>query len=173
MKLLFAAANLHTDLRMPESNNVFAKLGRMLGGYLAGQVQIAAILTVIYAVGFAISGVPWWLLVALFGGAMQFIPLIGAVLTLLMAALAVAVGGGGIYNYIGVLITYVAAQGIEGFYLSPKILGHHTKLSPWAVFLGLIAAGMFFGPLGLLLVVPVMAAVVIVWRHFQPRHRSP
>ena len=157
---------------MAESGNVFAKIGRMLGGYLAGQAKIAAILTAIYAVGFALSGVPWWLLVAVFGGAMQFIPLVGALLTLLVAALAVALGGGGIYNYIGVLITYVAAQGIEGFYLTPKILGHHTRLSPWAVFLGLIVAGMFFGPLGLLLVVPAMAAVAILWRHFQPRRRS-
>jgi predicted PurR-regulated permease PerM len=95
------------------------------------------------------------------------------VLTLLVAALAVALGGGDIYNYIGVLITYVAAQAVEGFYLTPKILGRHTRLSPWAVFLGLIVAGMFFGPLGLLLVVPAMAAVAIIWRHYQPRHRTP
>ena len=158
---------------MAEPGNLVVKIVRMLGGYLAGQITIAAILTVVYAVGFAISGVPWWALVALFGGVMQFIPLIGALLTLLAAALAVAFGAGGIYNYIGVLITYVAAQGLEGFYLTPKILGRHTRLSPWAVFLGLLVAGMFFGPLGLLLAVPAIAAVAIIWRHFQPKRESP
>jgi predicted PurR-regulated permease PerM len=157
---------------MRESVSLVGKIGAMLGGYIAGQAKIAAILAGVYAAGFAISEVPWWGLVALFGGAMQFIPILGGVLTLLAAALAVALGEGGIYNYISVLITYVIAQALEGFYLTPKILGHHTRLSPWAVFLGLLFAGALFGPLGLLLVVPVMAAFVIVWRHYQPSHRA-
>ena len=158
---------------MRESGNVLVQIGRMLSAYVVGQAKIAAILTGVYAAGFAISDVPWWLLVALFGGAMQFVPMIGAVLTLLAGALAVALGGGGLYNYIGVLITYVAAQALESFYLTPTILGHETRLSPWAIFFGLIVGGMFFGPLGLLLVVPAMAVIGILWRHYQPRHRTP
>jgi predicted PurR-regulated permease PerM len=158
---------------MKDSRNVLVQIGTMLSGYVAGQAKIAAILTGVYAAGFAISEVPWWLLVALFGGAMQFVPIIGAVLTLLAAAGAVALGGGGVYNYIGVLVTFVVAQALEGFYLTPKILGHHTRLSPWAIFLGLLVAGMFFGPLGLVLVVPAMAVLGILWRHYQPRHRTP
>lgn len=158
---------------MERSENILVQIGRMLSAYFAGQVKIAAILSGVYAAGFAISEVPWWLLVALFGGMMQFIPVIGAVLTLLAGALAVALGGGGLYSYIGVLITYVAAQVLESFYLTPKILGRETRLSPWAVFGGLFVAGLFFGPIGLLLVVPAMAVIGILWRHYQPRHRIP
>jgi predicted PurR-regulated permease PerM len=156
---------------MRRSENVFSQIGRMLSAYFVGQLKIAAILTGVYAAGFAISEVPWWLLVALFGGVMQFIPVIGAVLTLVAGALDVALGGGGLYSYIGVLVTYVAAQILESFYLTPRILGRETRLSPWAIFGGLLVAGMFFGPLGLLLVVPAMAVIGILWRHYQPRHR--
>jgi predicted PurR-regulated permease PerM len=138
-----------------------------LRGYFAAQLTVAAILTGIYAAGFAIAGVPLWLLVAVFGGFMQFIPVVGGVVTLLVAALSVAFAGGDIYNYLGVLITFVVAQGLEGFYLTPKITGRHTKLSPWAVFFGLLLGGMLFGPAGLLLVVPVMAVAAVFWRRLQ------
>jgi predicted PurR-regulated permease PerM len=144
--------------------DVVREIGRTLGHYFVGQAKIAGILAGLYATGFAISGVPQWPVVALFGGAMQFVPLLGPPLTLLIAALAVALGGGGLYNYLGVLITFVVAQAVEGFYLTPTILGRHTRLSPWAVFFGALLGGMLFGPLGLLLAVPVLAVAMVLWR---------
>jgi predicted PurR-regulated permease PerM len=145
------------------------EIGSTIGGYFFGQAKIAAILTGVYAAGFAISGVPFWPLIAIFGGIMQFVPIVGSVLTLAVAALAVLFADGILWNYLGVLITFVVAQGLEGFFLTPRILGRHTRLSPWAVFFGILAGGMLFGPLGLLLAVPVLAVAMVIWRHAHSR----
>jgi predicted PurR-regulated permease PerM len=140
------------------------EIGQTIGGWLVGQAKIAFILMGIYAAGFSLSGVPWWPLVAVFGGLMQFVPIVGSLITLLIAALAVALAEGELYHYLGVLITFVVAQGLEGFYLTPRILGRQTKLSPWMVFLGILFGGMLFGPLGLVLAVPALAVAAVFWR---------
>jgi predicted PurR-regulated permease PerM len=153
--------------------SLIREIGRTLSGYVVGQLQIAGILCVLYAVGFAISGVPLWPVVALLGGIFQFIPVLGPVLTLAAALLFIALGSGELAQYVGALITFAVAQGVEGFYLTPKILGRHTRLSPVLIFFGVLVAGLFFGPLGILLAVPVMAVAAIVWRHSKRQPLAP
>jgi predicted PurR-regulated permease PerM len=65
----------------------------------------------------------------------------------------------------------VVVQGIEGFVLTPRILGDRLGLSPFVVFLVLIAGGFFFGPLGLVVAVPLAAVVNVFWR-FWRQHRQ-
>jgi predicted PurR-regulated permease PerM len=68
---------------------------------------------------------------------------------------------------LGALITYVVAQGLEGFYLTPKIMGRRLGLSPWIVFLAILVGGLVFGPLGVLFAAPVAAVVAVLWRRRQ------
>jgi predicted PurR-regulated permease PerM len=139
-------------------------IARTLGHWVVAQVKIVAILTCIYAVGFAISGVPWWPLVAIVCGLLNFVPVAGAVLALLIALPVAWLGTSEIGSVLGALATYVAAQGLEGFYLTPKIMGSRLSLSPWLVFGAVLAGGFFFGPLGVLFAAPVVAVLAIIWR---------
>jgi predicted PurR-regulated permease PerM len=65
---------------------------------------------------------------------------------------------------LGALITYVVAQGLEGFYLTPKIMGRRLQLSPWVVFLAILVGGLMFGPVGVILAAPLVAVLAILWR---------
>jgi predicted PurR-regulated permease PerM len=153
----------------PKRPTMAGDIVRTLGHWVAAQVKIVAILTGIYAVGFAISGVPWWLGVAIVCGLLNFIPVAGAVLALLIALPVAWLGTQDIVPVIGALVTYVVAQGLEGFYLTPKIMGRRLSLSPWLVFLAILAGGFLFGPLGVLFAVPVVAVLAIVWRRVSRR----
>ena len=143
-----------------------SELGTTLGGWITGQLKIIAILMAVYTIGFAISGVPWWLLIGIVCGALNIIPVLGPVIALLLAAGTAWLGSEDIWPAIGALITFVFAQALEGFYLTPKILGTRLRLKPWVVFLAILIGGFAFGPLGLIFAAPALAIVAILWRRY-------
>ena len=140
------------------------EIGGTLAGWFVAQVKIVLILTGIYAIGFAISGVPWWFAIAVVCGLLNFIPIAGGVIALLIVLPVTLLVRQETMPVVGALITYVVAQGLEGFYLTPKIMGGRLGLSPWAVFLAIFAGGLMFGPLGVLLAAPVIAVLAVLWR---------
>jgi predicted PurR-regulated permease PerM len=97
---------------------------------------------------------------------------IGSVLALALTAYAVFLNDGGMWNYAGVLITFVVVQGLEGFWLSPRIVGRRVGLSPLYVFVAVLIGGALFGPVGLLLAVPVLAVLAVVWRRAAKRRAT-
>ena len=144
-------------------------VGRTLGGYIVGQLKIAALLSCLYSIGYAISGVPFWLFFGILCGLLNLIPIIGSLIGLGLTACAVLAKDGVIWNYAGVLITFVIVQGLEGFWLSPRILGKGVGLSPLYVFLAVLVGGAMFGPVGVLLAVPLLAVIGVLWRHAAKR----
>lgn len=143
------------------------QIGRTLAFYVRGQIRIAAILTVVYAIGFALSGVPGWPFVAAMCGFANLIPIAGSVIALGIAALITWFGGGGLYNLLGVLATFVIAQALESFYITPRVLGREVSVPPLTVFLALLIGGGLFGFFGLLLAVPAVAVLMVCWRYFR------
>ena len=156
----------------PPQGSLAGEVGRTLGGYVAGQAKIAAILACLYSVGYALSGVPFWLGLGILGGMLNVIPVFGSVIGLALTAYAVLLNDGGIWNYAGVLITFVVVQALEGFWLSPSILGKRVGLSPLYVFVAVLVGGAVFGPIGVLFAVPVLAVLAVVWRRAAKRRAT-
>ena len=152
---------------MNSQRSLPAEVGYTLTGWIVAQVKIVVILTGIYAVGFAASRVPWWLAVAAVCGLLNFIPIAGPVIALLIVLPLTWLIRQDMIAVLGALITYVVAQGLEGFYLTPKIMGRRLGLSPWIVFLAILVGGLMFGPLGVVFAAPVVAVVAVLWRRRQ------
>lgn len=149
--------------------SVTRDIGRTLGAWITGQLTIACILAVLYAAGFAISRVPGWYVLAPICALLYLLPVVGGVIALALTMLAVWVGDGDSYAFIGALITYVVVQGVEGFYLTPKILGNRLRLPGISVFLAILLGGLAFGFIGVLLAAPLLAIIAILWRHWMAR----
>ncbi|HXG84975.1 MAG TPA: AI-2E family transporter [Pyrinomonadaceae bacterium] len=66
-------------------------------------------------------------------------------------------GSTNVWDIAAVLGVFVAVQSLEGYYLTPKILGGRLNLHPMAVFLGLLIGGKLFGLLGVILAIPAIA----------------
>jgi predicted PurR-regulated permease PerM len=140
-----------------------------LGGYISGQLKISCILGLLYTIGFAIAEMPGWYIVGPICGALNLIPVFGPLIALVIAAYITLFGEAKLYNFIAVLITFVAVQGIEGFYLTPKLLGRSVGLRPIPVFFAIAIGGFMFGPLGIILAVPVLAIAAVFWRRARNR----
>ena len=156
--------------------SLFAEIGRTLVAYVTGQFRISVILSLMYAVGFAIFEVPGWLFVAFLCGFLNIIPFIGGVIGVAVALFLTWIDEGGLYRLSGVLAVWVVAQGLEGFWITPKILGQRLSLKPLAVFFAVLAGGAIFGPVGVLFAAPVLAVAMVIWRFFSvasARGRDP
>ena len=136
---------------------LFDESGRILESYVRGQLLIGAIMAVCYAVGFYFLGVPAWAGIAMIAGLLNAIPYVGTILGIVLAGGFTFAGGGGVWDIAAVLGVFVAVQSLEGYVLTPKILGERLNLHPMAVFLGLLIGGKLFGLLGVILAIPAIA----------------
>jgi len=157
---------------LPQDRSLLGDVGHTLGGYVVGQTKVAAVLACLYSIGYAISGVPFWFVLGLLSGALNVIPMVGSLIGLGLTAFAVLLNDGRLWNYAGVLVTFVIVQGLEGFWLTPRLLGRRVGLSPLYVFVAVLIGGAMFGPLGVLFAVPVLAVIGVLWRHAAKRRAS-
>ena len=153
------------DLIPPRFRDPFTRLfdevGRILASYVRGQLFIAAIMAMLYAIGFAVLRVPAWAGLAALAGFLNVIPYVGTAFGFALAAAFVLAQGGGLWKLLGVVGVFVAVQSAEGYYLTPRILGSRLSLHPMAVFLGLLIGGKLFGLLGIILAVPTIAVAKV------------
>lgn len=143
--------------RLPFSR-LFDESGRILESYVRGQLLIGLIMAICYAVGFWFLGVPAWAGIALIAGLLNSIPYIGTILGVVLACgFTIADGNRSFLDIAAILGVFAAVQSLEGYVLTPKILGGRLNLHPMAVFLGLLIGGKLFGFLGFILAIPSIA----------------
>ena len=140
---------------------LFDGVGRILESYVTGQLLVACIMAGLYAIGFWLLSVPAWGGIALISGLLNDIPYVGTLIGILLATGFTLADGAELWRVAGVIGVFVLVQNIEGFYLTPRILGGRLQLHPMAVFLGLLIGGNLFGLLGILLAVPTIAVAKV------------
>lgn len=159
------------NLVPPRVRPVFAgfalECDAVLGQYLRGQLLVMSMLAVFYSVGLALFGFDLALPVGVFTGLVIFIPYLGFGLGLILALLAGALQFGNFYGLIAVAVVYGAGQVIEGFFLTPKLVGERIGMSPLTVIFALLSFGHLFGFVGVLIALPVSAVLVVAVRRAQ------
>lgn len=147
----------------------FRESARVLGIYLRAQIVIAVIVTILYAIGFGIAQVPLWPLIAVVSGISTLVPRFGSLVPLVLVGLAMLFAQSDLTHLLIAFGTWVVVQAVEGFVLQPILLSKPLGLKAIPVFLALLAGGIFFGPIGFLLAVPVLAVANVFWRYFRDR----
>ncbi len=164
------------DLIPPRFREPFSRLfdesGRILESYVRGQLLIGLIMAIFYAVGFWFLGVPAWAGIAMISGLLNAVPYVGTILGIVLAGGFTLAGGGGIWDIAAVLGVFVAVQTLEGYYLTPKILGGRLNLHPMAVFLGLLIGGKLFGLLGVILAIPAIAIAKVFYKFLRELYQA-
>ena len=139
------------------------RIAGALGAYLKAQAQNAAVLVLLFIVAFAITGVPWWALTGFLCGLINLIPYFGSLIALGLAILLKWAVTNDWIQIAYVALAWLVIQIADGFLLSPRAAGR-AGVNPFLSILLTIAAGFVFGPLGMLLAVPVTAIVLVVAR---------
>jgi predicted PurR-regulated permease PerM len=153
------------DLIPPRTRPFVVDLARevdeVMSQFIRGQLLVMIILGVLYAVGYSIVGVRLAILIGVFAGLLAFIPYVGSALALVLALLMCALDFQGWTQIIWVVVVYGVIQILEGFVITPKIVGDKVGLASIWVLLALLVAGEVFGFMGVLLAVPAAAVLKI------------
>lgn len=149
------------------------EIDEVLAGFVRGQLTVCLILGAFYGVTLMLVGLNYGLIVGMIAGLLAFIPyvgtFIGGVLSIGIAVFQFWEQPQYIFLVIGV---FVFGQFVEGNFLSPKLVGSSVGLHPvWLIF-ALSAFGALFGFVGMLVAVPVAAALGVLARFGVERYKD-
>jgi predicted PurR-regulated permease PerM len=120
----------------------------------------------LFAIGFSVVGLRYGFVLGLILGFLNIIPYLGSMVGLGIAIpLAFFQDGGGLMLVIWVLVIFTMVQMIEGYLLTPKIMGDRTGLHPMAIIVAIFFWGTALGGImGMILAIPLTAFLVVFWR---------
>jgi len=142
----------------------------LLAQYLRGQFLVMLVLSIYYSSGLAIAGFDIALPVGIITGMLAFVPYVGFGIGLVLALMAGMLQFSDWQGLIAVAFVYGGGQILEGFFLTPKLVGERIGLHPLVVIFALLAFGQLFGFVGVLLALPSSAILSVAFRHLQAHY---
>ena len=140
-------------------------IDRAIAGFVRGQALVCLILGTFYAVGLAVIGLNFGALIGMTAGLLSFIPYVGSLTGLILSmGVAIVQFWPDWTMIVATLGIFVFGQFVEGNILSPKLVGDSVGLHPVWLMFALLAFGALFGFVGLLLAVPLAAAIGVIAR---------
>lgn len=158
---------LSGDYRV-EAQVLLRKMNSVLNKYLRGQLLLVLIMATISFIGLSILGVKFSLLLALLIGLAEIVPVFGPIVAGTVASFFAIFDGVSrfgiepIYEGLLVLLGYFTLNQIENYLIVPHIMGKITRIHPLIILFSVLAGGHLFGILGLILAVPIVAALRIL-----------
>ncbi len=162
----------HVDSWLPRDHvetirELASEIDRALAGFVRGQGTVCLILASYYASGLSIAGLNFGVLIGILSGLISFVPYVGSITGFVLAGGVALIQflPDGNWIMIGVVLgVFVVGQFIEGNFLSPKLVGDRVGLHPVWLMFALFAFGLLLGFVGLLLAVPLAAAIGVLLR---------
>jgi len=142
-----------------------------ISAYVRGQSVVCLLLGCYYAIGLTLSGLSFGLLIGIASGLISFIPYVGSMTGLVLSlGVAIAQFFPDWSRILLVLGVFLVGQFLEGNVLAPKLVGRSVGLHPVWLMFALLAFGYLFGFVGLLLAVPLAAAIGVLVRFALQRY---
>lgn len=134
--------------------------------FFRGQLIIAFLQGLLFAVGFSLVGLKYGFVLGLLLGFLNIIPYLGSMIGLgIGLPLAFFQQGGGWVTLGLVIVVFAVVQMIEGYLLTPRIMGDRTGLHPMVIIVAMFFWGSAIdGVIGMILAIPLTAFLVVFWR---------
>ncbi|HEX6711659.1 MAG TPA: AI-2E family transporter [Rubrobacter sp.] len=151
--------------------------------WFIGQLAAMTFIAVFWAISLSVIGIPFALLLGIFSGLVSFIPYVGALISVVIPVLLALISDP--FTAVWVILAFIIIQQIEGNLLQPIVMSRAVDLHPALVVFAILVMGTLFGLVGVLLAVPLMAALQVLVRELwvqrmdrmgtdpSPPHREP
>ncbi|PCS01055.1 AI-2E family transporter [Lactococcus fujiensis] len=154
-----------------DTAKILHEINSQLSNYVRGQVIVAFSVGVMFIIGLPLIGLKYAVALAIMAGFFNLIPFLGFYLAL-VPALVIAIATGGPLMLVKVIIVFTIEQTIEGRLISPLVLGKSLSIHPITVLFVLLTSGKIWGIWGVLLGIPLYAAVKVVVVHIYDWYRQ-
>jgi len=139
-------------------------IDQTLAGYARGQATVCLVLGIFYAAGLSVVGLDYGLIVGVLAGLLSFVPYVGTI-TGFVTSMGLAFAQFPDWLSIGLVFgIFLIGQALEGYVLTPRLVGDRIGLHPVWVIFALLAGGALFGFVGVLLGLPAAAVVGVLTR---------
>lgn len=147
-------------------------IDRRLAGFARGQATVCLLLAAYYGAGLSLTGLNFGLAIGIGIGIIAFIPYVGSIVGF-FASVGLALVQFDDWSHVGLVVMLFAfGQVLEGYILTPRLVGGRVGLHPVWVIFSLLAGGALFGFVGLLLAVPSAASIGVLMRFAAERYRQ-
>ncbi|MGE5359865.1 MAG: AI-2E family transporter [Bacteroidales bacterium] len=150
---------------------LFQRINVVLAAYVRAQLLACLLVAIVVAIGFAVLGVPYAIVLGALAGLAEFIPLVGplalAVLAALIAAFHQPILG------LWVLVFLGALRVVEDYIVYPRLVGGGMHLHPLAIIVAVLAGAELGGVPGIFLAVPAVAILIVIFRYFRETGERP
>lgn len=148
------------DRYMDAVKSLFHKINKTLRRYFDGVLIVMLLVFITQSIGFSLAGLKSPLVFALFCALTDIIPYFGP----WIGGIPAAIFGFVIDPLVGLFtcISIIVCQTLENNFYQPLIMGHSMSLHPVVIMLGLVIFGRFFGIIGMVICVPVIATIKII-----------
>ena len=144
--------------------NTLGNIADMIRGFIVGNFLVGIFIGAVSTAVFGLMGIPYFYFIGFISGFLSLIPYLGVLLAIIPPALS----GLGVIHGMGFLFIFLTVLGLHLFSLNvlyPKFLGNRLRLNPLAVTLALLFWGWIWGAMGLVLAIPMTAAMKVVFDH--------
>lgn len=143
-----------------------------MSSFLRGQLTVATILAALYVTGFLIVGQPLAVAVGLIAGFGNVIPFVGTAIGVVLATGLILLEQPTWTMVLSSWAVFAVVQALEGWVITPKIVGESLDLSPFVVIVAVLVFGELFGFVGVLVAVPLTAVIKILGRVILEAYRE-
>lgn len=138
------------------------QIDTILAKFVRGQLMVASILAGLYALGFLLIGLDLAVVLGIVSGLLWIIPYLGTLIAV-VAGTIMALAQYGDFVHVAYVWGWLAAvQIVEGYVLTPRLVGHAVGLHPVVYIVALIMGANLFGFVGMLLAIPVTAILKVL-----------
>lgn len=148
-------------------------IDRALAGFVRGQSLVCLFLGLWYAIGLSAIGLNFGFLIGVIAGVLSFIPYVGSI-TAFVFSIIISIVQAWPHLSLPIEAIAIVTTGLimDGYVLSPRLVGASVGLHPVWIMFALLAFGALFGFTGLIVAVPVAAALGAVLRFLAHRYRA-
>ncbi len=147
------------------AKEALSKISKVVFRYLWGRIQVIFSLAIMYYITFILFGLPYALLLTLFGALVTIIPYIGPLISGILPITFALIFFDDFYQILFFVICVLTIQLIESYVLEPLLIGKEVELNALSVIVAVILGGIIWGVAGMILFVPIFATIKIISNH--------
>ena len=152
--------------------SLIKEIDGVLADFVRGQLMVGLIMAGLYSIGLFFCGTPMSLFIGLLAGLASLVPYLGLVFGFVPAAILTFMQTQDWVLVFGVAGVFAVVQGLEGMIITPRIVGEKIGLHPVAIILAVLLGAEFFGLVGVIVSVPVAAALNVLFTHGLNEYKS-
>lgn len=152
----------------PKVRSTTMKVEKVVRSYILGLFTVIIIIAVLNTTGLMFLGIQHAVFFGVLAAVLTIIPYIGIFIGSLLPIVFAFVTKDSLWYPLGVALIFWGVQFLEGNFITPNIVGGRVSINPFAAILVLFFGGIIWGPIGMILSIPVLAIMKVIFDAIEP-----